>query len=133
MAYRDDLIEHLKQEGYWDKLPVDSRKTIEGFTDEQAREYMVRVDEFDMGDPNTWEPLAAQTLTRMILAFRNSLITLDNNSTPTLTEAGQKLSQFFISIKNAGLNDDEIAKGLEELDPLLIAMLIMTYRKLHES
>lgn len=131
MGYKDDLIQRLQVDGTWGQLDEATRNGMQQFDDEQARNYMVKLDGWDMNEPEVVGELATASLWRSIAAFGGSLHSRDESGSPALSEAGILLAQFFREVQAAGLSLDEIADGLKQFDGLTISALLATYQKFH--
>ena len=128
MGYREDLIQRLKNNGHWDQLTGEQQGEYESLSNEQARQLMVKIDQWDMGDEKTVQDLSFFSLARMVASFKGALFELGGPNKAELSQAGRLLAQFFLELREHGLSADEVDEGLRELSPLMISALITVYK-----
>jgi hypothetical protein len=130
MGYRDDLIQQMQQDGTWNTLPSEQQTCLLGSTDEQVRQYLVRWDDWDMGEPKAMATIATASLVALISSFKMSLVAMDETGKPTLSKAGTLLAKFVRELRQKGLDVNEIEHGFTSLHSLAISSLTVIYQKL---
>jgi hypothetical protein len=128
MGYRNDLIQRMQQDGFWNQLTGDKQAQVQGLTDQQARAYMVAWDQWDMGELGTVAKVATASLTSLLSSFGMRLVELDSTETPRLSKAGTLLAEFVQELENEGVDLNEIAHGFANLDYLGIINLRLLHK-----
>lgn len=118
----------MRQNGSWNKLTGEEQTVYSKLTDDEAKNYMVLIDEWDMGEPDAKAVFAMASLKNLISSFKMKLIEADQNK-PQLSKAGILLAQFISELRQNGLNDTDIANGFETLNVLTIASLMTLFTK----
>jgi hypothetical protein len=130
VGYRDELIGRMQRDGIWTGFTGEQQAEFLAFSDEQAKQFLVLKDQWDMGDSKTVARMAGVSLGELIASFNGELIQIDCTDMPPLSKAGVLLAQFVQELRQNGLNEDEIACGFESLNALSIALLMTVYQKL---
>ena len=128
MAYRDELIRRLKQDGSWQTMTAKDQARFRGVSEEQARQMMVLEDQWTLGETDAVNLIGLVSLVRMISSFKGALVELDGDHVGQLSKAGRLLAEFMIELSDRGLDGHDVDRGLIQLSPLVIAALVTSYK-----
>jgi hypothetical protein len=128
MGYREDLIQRLRRDGWWDQLSIEHQRRFQNLTDDQARQLMVVDDQWEMGDEEAVKMFGLMSLVQVFSLFKGVLVERRGEGFGKLSETGKLFAEFFLQLRQHGLSPDEIDEGLQKLNPMVIAALIAAYK-----
>jgi hypothetical protein len=109
-------------------MTLQAQDRFQKLSDDQARHLMVLDDQWTLGEPGAVNFIGLASLIRMMRSFNGALVEHDGENVGGLAKAGRLLAEFVIELSSQGRTPDEVAEGLSQLSPLVIAALITSYK-----